>query len=309
MSYGRIAFFALALVWIFSAVVRAKISYRAWKYIHYLVYAALPLSLLHVPITGSSYMHLLAAKLYYLILLWLFLIFCILRLRNFLNLDGYKYQVISHINPNLDTYILRMKPLDSNYAINSVPGQYIFLKFGIWSEEHPFSVVDNNTKLTLMFRAFGKFSQKMTNLKPGDIVHLSKAYGHFTNEIETKDLKNIVYIAGGIGVTPFVQRIFNAKNVSEVKLFYCNRMPQTAGLLKQLRGVLGTNLVEIYSDKNSNHELRVKIDKKVLQKNLTDPTTHNYFICGPKDMMNDVKNQLLLAGVCDKQIFTENFYF
>ncbi len=305
VTYGRLAFFCLFAVWVFSALARSKITYRNWKYLHYLVYLALPLSLLHVPSTGTSYSQLLLAKIYYLIILWSYLIFCILRLRSVFNFDNYKYSVISHFKPSHNTYILRMKPED--VAIDSKPGQYIFLKMGLWSEEHPFSVVDNRDELILMYRAFGRFSHKMTKLNVGDQVYLSKAYGRFTQEIEQQGLENTVFIAGGIGITPFIQRIFYARDKSKIKLFYCNRHPETAGLLKELRTHLNQNLIEIYSD--NSRQTKAKFNAHFIEAHLPMAKQSNYFICGPKNMMKNLKQELVEFGVPAKQIFSENFDF
>jgi DMSO/TMAO reductase YedYZ heme-binding membrane subunit len=41
ISYGRIAFFLLLVVWITSVFFRKKLGFRMWKYIHYLAYLIL----------------------------------------------------------------------------------------------------------------------------------------------------------------------------------------------------------------------------------------------------------------------------
>ena len=43
---GRFALLAILLIWLSSAIVRGAISYRPWKYLHYLAYPVLFLSLL-----------------------------------------------------------------------------------------------------------------------------------------------------------------------------------------------------------------------------------------------------------------------
>lgn len=55
VTYGRLAFYLLIIIWISSALLRGKIKFRPWKYIHYLSYPILILSILHIPSIGKSF--------------------------------------------------------------------------------------------------------------------------------------------------------------------------------------------------------------------------------------------------------------
>ena len=93
MLLGQIALWLLIIVYVTSALVREKLSFRAWKYLHWLAYISVPFALLHVPDLGSQEATSVVVKAYLALLALTFIAFSLLRLRSFLNLDRTTYRV------------------------------------------------------------------------------------------------------------------------------------------------------------------------------------------------------------------------
>jgi predicted ferric reductase len=63
---GQIPFWLLLIVWLTSAIVRDRIAFRPWRYIHWLAYICVTFALLHVPDLGSQESTVTAVKAIYL---------------------------------------------------------------------------------------------------------------------------------------------------------------------------------------------------------------------------------------------------
>lgn len=94
-----------------------------------------------------------------------------------------------------------------------LPGQFIHLSLddydpsGFWPESRVFSVansVNDNLTLNLVIAKQGGYTKRIINeLKVGSVVSCKGPYGDFVIRPEVGELKTIVLIAGGTGITPF----------------------------------------------------------------------------------------------------------
>ncbi|MCA9346459.1 ferric reductase-like transmembrane domain-containing protein [Candidatus Saccharibacteria bacterium] len=312
ITFGRIAFILLLVIWVASALVRGRIKYRPWKYIHYLAYVILPLSLLHTKELGTSLSNNWASSYFYSFIL-LFCVFSILRLRHVFGFGKLQYKIVSNTRLTPNIYLLTLQ--GSGYNLNVWKGQYVYLQRGIFSEEHPFSVVMSNIskdQIIIAYKVFGKFTEKLANVKPGNYLLLDGPYGVFTEEIDFDPEKPVVFIAGGIGITPFVGHIYNrkTKGLSTI-LFYASQKRQNAALSTELKQVLGDNYIEVLSGVNepaTQNSERGHLNYEILTKYLeNDVLGSSYYICGPSKMMKDIRKSLLNAGVNRNDIHLEEF--
>ena len=314
VTLGRIAFFILLFIWFASAIIRGKIAYRPWKYLHYLVYIVLPFALLHVPDNGSTFISSIAAKAYILTAATVFGFIFLLKLRDMLDLDKTRYKVVSHHEIVRNTYLLNLRAVGS--PLKAKAGQYVYVKLGLISENHPFSIVFSNEKtgeLILTYRHFGRFTELMAeSLAAGDEVRISGPFGSFTSQLDDEnDTRPVVFVAGGIGITPFMQRLLQAPADSDQWLFYSNPTPETATYLGDLRKRVGQNkVVALYRDKQSDQLGQTGyVTADALSRYLTYPQRYRYFLCGPRGMMATARKSLLQLGVPSTAIHDEEFSF
>lgn len=313
VTFGRIAFYALLLIWLTSAIVRGKIAYRPWKYIHYVAYIALPFSLLHIPTIGVSYQTQTGARFYFLSVIAIYVLFSLLRIRQLFALGKASFIVESHIQVTSDIMMLQLTA-NSGRRLDAKRGQYIFLQTNLLGEEHPFSVLqydDKTGNIAIAYKTFGSFTRKLSNLQSGAQVFLDGPYGTFTEQFQEAPNHPAVFIAGGIGITPFVDHILHNSS-AEQWLFYANRTKDSSAFSDVLQKKLTSRYVSILSGDTTlatTNDERGYINTEIFQKYLTRPTRYNYYVCGPQPMMDNAKQSLLDAGIPARQIFVEEFSF
>jgi predicted ferric reductase len=310
VTLGRIAFYILLIIWLSSFILRSRIAYRPWKYIHYLTYLLLPFAILHVPDVGSTYIQHISAKLFVYATALLTVVTLLYRLYSWLNLDRIKFSVGNNqmIAPNI--YQLTLLPVTG--SLFPKLGQYIFLKLGYISEDHPFSAVQvqKDGTLTVIYKVYRSFTKELMKLEAGDTVWVNGPYGSFTSELEMNETEPTVFIAGGIGITPFLAHLLRSTN-REQWLFYTNTSLEAAIYLPDLRRRLGTRVIGLFQHLDDGAEFgeRAFVEPATFSRHLTKPTRYRYFVCGPPDMVNRTKQSLVSLGVAQSAIYEEAFSF
>jgi predicted ferric reductase len=310
VTFGRVALYVLLIVWITSAIARSKIAYRPWKYIHYIAYLALPLALLHVPSTGSSFAVERPAQFYYLVAVGIFTLFSILRIRQLFEIGKSSYIITSQVNATADVMLLRLSP-NGGRVIGGNKGQFVYLQMRLLGEEHPFSVLQYNDQtgdMTVAYKTFGPFTKKLAAQAVGSRVYVDGPYGTFTQQMIESHTMPTVFIAGGIGITPFVDHIMS-DNAAETWLFYANQSTDTTAFGKALSAKLGERYVPILSNEDIPRVEHGYMRSDILSKYLSRPTDYQYFICGPPKMMDITKQSLIGLGVGADNIHSEEFSF
>lgn len=309
VTLGRISFMIIAMIWIASVLLREKLGFRPWKYLHYFAYISLPFALLHVPNIGSQYIAWPLVRSYYFAIVGVFAVFSLIRVSSLLNLDRKPYVITSHQQLTPDDFVMTLKPI-STYLEPKL-GQYVYVKAGYISEDHPFSITYYNPEtreLTLAYRVYGDFTKFLAKLQNGAEVQLGGPYGAFMRNLPSNDTKPVVYIAGGIGITPFVQRILDENNTREQWLFAANRTHASAVLVSDMQQQLSKRCVPIYSRETPlDGEEQGHVSAELLGKYLTTPANYTYYICGPKDFTAEAQRILAAMNVPNAQVHSEKF--
>jgi len=308
---GQIAFWILLIIWIFSALVRDRIKWRTWKYLHYFAYICVPFVLLHIPDLGSQQRAHALVNAYFWMLIATFVIISIIRLTSLFNLDRARYRVARHIKLTPIDYMLRLEAVGQRH-IAPRSGQYVYIKLGFMSEDHPFSVTQyeaSSGTITVTYRLAGMYTQELSKLPTGSEVLLGGPYGNFMHELDGVPTP-IVYLAGGIGVTPFVGPIMNKARTHEQWLFTANRSRDLAVLSKPLKDALGKRAIAVYSREDgamNPGEEAGYISADLLRKYLGDLSRYQFYLCGPTSMMEAMQEMLASAGVTPERVRSEEF--
>ena len=311
VTLGRVAFYIIIAVWLTSKVLRNQIGYRAWKYIHYLAYIALPFALLHVPDLGTQYANSALVRAYFTACVAVFGLFLVFRLIGWLNLDRKRFTIISHTQITDQDYMFVLRPTGQR-RITPKLGQYVYIKKGIISEDHPFSSTYFDTEtgeLTVTYRVFGSYTRFLTKLQPGQTVSLMGPFGTFTSQLPSSSPQPVVYIAGGIGIAPFAQRIIDESAIRPQLLFAANRTHASAILVPTLREMIGARLVAIYSREapyDASEEYG-HISEEIFKKHIASPNDYHYYICGPQAFVKECRRILESMSIPKDQVFEENF--
>ncbi|HEU0219271.1 MAG TPA: hypothetical protein VFQ98_00530 [Gallionella sp.] len=195
--------------------------------------------------------------------------------------------------------------------ITVMPGQFVMAAFfegpnyrGC-GEYHPYTVsgMAPDGALTLSIKALGDCTRNIQSLEPGVAVRVHGPYGTFlVNRIEAPEL----WVAGGIGITPFLALLRAGPVTRPTELIYVYRETADAPHLAELAG-------------HSASQALLRFHPLALQENLTplfelletlpDLAARHVYLCGPPPLVDAITRKLGLQGVSQRQIHFENFDF
>lgn len=310
-SVGVLAFTLLVVVWIASAILKSKIRFRPWKRLHFLVYIALPLVIIHGLNIGMTLGTNQMLKNYWFFLSVILTIAIVYRLLLNIGIFKSKYEIVEMRKLTPDTTQIVMKPVSKR--LDPLPGQFIYIQNDHFGETHPFTVShfeDESGLLSITPKSVGMFTTDMQKLEVGKIVYLDGPFGVFTQEAYTTE-KPIVIIAGGIGITPFMRLIhkLSPEWQRDVTLFWGNKTEQDISFGQDLETARagGLKIVNVLSNQENYNGEKGYITAELLQKYLGDLTRYEYFVCGPPVMMEKLLPMVEAAGVPKNQIHAEKF--
>jgi len=191
-------------------------------------------------------------------------------------------------------------------------GQFAFVEVngaGL-NEPHPFTIssAPGEDKLRFTMKVLGDWTRKVREeIKPGMDVDVRGPYGRFD---PSKSGDKQVWIAGGIGITPFLSnaRSFDAGDTREIYLVYGVREKAEALYLDELEAIFAEqpNMKLILLESNEGDFCRVEKIKEKLGVRMAD---FDYFLCGPRVMTSTIIKDLKAEGVSAGKVHTEAFEF
>ncbi len=200
-------------------------------------------------------------------------------------------------------------------ALSFHPGQFVFVRFlgaqktGISQEWHPFSISSgpDDTNLQLSVKALGDYTSKLGALPVGTKAQVEGAYGRFSFVHYRNPLQ--VWVAGGIGVTPFLSMARRLPQIDyRIDLYYSVKTASElidADVLEQIASQTGGRfrVIQFVSDQQNGAFL----DANFIEKTTGPLSKFEVYVCGPPPMMAAMRRQFRGKGVPNARIHTEEF--
>jgi predicted ferric reductase len=312
--FGRLGYYGLLVIIFITLFIRLK--YERLKFLHSFMGVFLFLGGLHVFLIPSDVVSNLYLRSYILTVVGLALLSWVWRtvLRHWL-LNRMKADVIA-VNKLGDSVTeVVMKPRSGK--VHFIPGQFIWVKFrqdGFLYEDHPFSLTASSEEDTLRIsaKALGDFTKILPELKAGAVAEIQGPFGGFNFMRRSQNNKQ-VWIAGGIGITPFMSMARSLRDRGErepelkkydISLFYSVKTDAEL--------IYGKELQEI-AQKNPHFKFYPWIAErdgfitaeKISQKTSIKDT--DVFICGPKPLLSALSTQFVAIGIPKSDIHYELF--
>jgi len=221
-----------------------------------------------------------------------------------------------------DTYDF-IFPHNRNLAF--VPGQYMEWTLGhdradARGNRRYFTLASAPTEKTL--RLGVKFSQKSSSFKkamlamnPGDEIVAGQVAGDFVLPKDPK--QKCVLIAGGVGVTPFrsmIKYLLDTHQSRPITLFYANKTPDDIlykDVFDRARQELGIQIIYTVTEANklpsSWNGTVGRITPQLIKTKVPDFRSCNFYISGPRGMVDSFKELLERMNVPGAQIKTDFF--
>ena len=160
------------------------------------------------------------------------------------------------------------------------------------------------------------FKRSLKKMPLGTVVKMDSAMGSFT--LHKNSAKPAVFLAGGIGVTPFssiVRQADHDRAPHKLYLFYSNRRPEDAPFVEVLQNLEKTNpqfrfiatMTEMRRSKKTWNGETGRIDQEMLSKYLNELRGPIYYVAGPPASVSGMRKMLVASGVDEDDIRSDEF--
>lgn len=218
----------------------------------------------------------------------------------------YKVSAIRRLNGNTTEVTLSPK----GQKLSHQPGQFLFVRFPgdtVLDESHPFTIssAPSEDSLRLSIKASGDFTRYLhANLSEGAEALVEGAYGLF--QYQNGGPKQI-WIAGGIGITPFLSFIRHGNIEREVDFYYTIRAREEALFLDEIANAPKRN-------PGFRAYLRFSIEQgsltvEEIAQNAGNLRERDIYLCGPWGMTQAFVEKFKALGVPAENIHYEEFNF
>jgi ferredoxin-NADP reductase len=222
-----------------------------------------------------------------------------------------KVELIKRIKETEDSFSFIFKPEED---LHWQAGQFIFFQI---PHENPdsrgikrhFTIASAPYEKIIMltakfdFKKGSSFKKALFNLKPGDRI---EAFG-IRGNLVIKDINSkFVFIAGGIGITPYRAILLDLvhKNASpDITMLYGNK--DNDFIFKDMLDRLDSELDWLEINYIIEPQL---IDSDVIKRNVSDVYNSIYYISGPHKMVRIIES-ILLEMKIDKENMLVDYFF
>lgn len=223
---------------------------------------------------------------------------------------SYKVEEVNHPSNFTTEVVLRAvgKPIEKHRA-----GQFLFVRFpntDTLDESHPFTIssAPHEDVLRVTIKGSGDFTRALfTDLQPGMDAVVEGPYGMF--DYKSGGRKQI-WIAGGIGVTPFLSFIRDiGKTLDHTVAFYYT--------MRHRDEVLFYNEIESAGIKISHLKVNIRYSAsggsltvdEIVRNAGGDISGYHVYMCGPFPMVQAFQKKFLALGLPASHIHFEEFNF
>lgn len=196
-------------------------------------------------------------------------------------------------------------------------GQFVYLSpedpelANGYKEEHPYTLssAPGEPELRIAIKALGDASRAIQHIRPGSSVQVEGPYGDFFSG--PPDATPELWIAGGIGITPFLARARQLAarqqdaDKADVVLIFCVQDAARAIFLGELdelsSQVPGLRLELHYFAQHG------PLDAEFVRQRCPDADIRRLHTCGPEPLLHQVRHVAHVLGIPRSSIVSEEF--
>ncbi|MEV6316913.1 ferredoxin reductase family protein [Streptomyces sp. NPDC051776] len=298
-----------------AGLVRRRMRYETWYYLHLMTYAAVFLAFWHQLSTGAEFVADPGARAaWYAIyggattlVIWYRVLTPVrLNLRHRLRVEATIEEA-----PGVVSVVMSGRRLD---RLGAQAGQFFrwrFLAKGLRWTANPYSLsaAPHENRMRITVKAAGDHSAALAGLVPGTRVWAEGPYGALTAARRQRGRgTKVLLIAGGAGITP-LRALFETipARPGDLTLLYRARRHEDLALWGELREIADARGARLLYAVNGPDGARPEISAENLRKVLPDIDRHDAYLCGPPGLAEESYEALREAGVPANRIHHESF--
>ncbi len=214
---------------------------------------------------------------------------------------------------------------NSEKKLNFEPGQYMEWTLGHESQDSRgirryFTIASSPTEKEIrigvkFYEKPSSYKKVLEDLRPSESIVASQLAGDFT--LPNDKHKKLIFLAGGIGVTPFrsmIQYLIDTKEKRDIIIFYSNKnfsdiaYKETFDRAKKELGIKTIYVVNDASNAPANFKLKKgMLTHEMIEKMAPDYKDRMFYISGPKSMIDSFDKTLKESGIPKNHIKTDFF--
>jgi predicted ferric reductase len=220
-------------------------------------------------------------------------------------------------------WTVELAPPAGESAFPYAPGQFHYVTFrrgrGLPVEEHHWTISSTPTRpgVGSTIKEVGDFTSTIGQTRVGDRADVDGAYGRFSYRVHP-DEDDLVFVSGGIGVTPFLAMLRHMHDTGarkSVLLLWGNRAEQDLFAREELDEIAASGRPQLrvvhFLTHASEHWRgeRGRIGEEVLARYLAPPArgTRGAYVCCPPPMAREIIRALGKLGVPAAHVHHEGF--
>lgn len=241
-------------------------------------------------------------------------------LNKFIRPNRKLYVLEARTPQNHNVHKLEFVPKDGR-RMDYFPGQFAFIKFtqsALPKETHPFTISSSpftlEDRIFLLVKESGDWTAKLSELMSGDMATVEGPYGDFFTEEMLQAGTPLVFLAGGIGITPILSLLQSDVLEPDRPVFLIWSVSKQEDLffmdfLESLNELPHFSLRITLTQETTLDYDTGRISREYLEELGVDEHYSNgeFYLCGPPLMMESIRKLLLQEGVDRQRIHEENF--
>jgi predicted ferric reductase len=291
-----------------AVIVRRRLRYETWYFVHLYSYLAIALAFSHQIATGKDFVGNPTARVYWTALYVVTLGALVLFRLGLPLLRAARHRLrVSRVveeAPGVVSIEITGRDLD---GLRAQPGQFFLWRFltrGRWWQSHPFSLSapPEAERLRITVKSCGDFTSTLSDLAPGTRVLAEGPHGAFTADARRRP--RVALIAGGAGITPIraLLETLPARR-GDVALVYRAASAEDVVFRTELERLAHERGADLHFVLGPGCDLSAS----ALARLIPDVAERDAFVCGPPGMVDATRASLLAAGLPARHIFSERF--
>jgi predicted ferric reductase len=218
----------------------------------------------------------------------------------------YKVAAISHGKAAVH---LELEPVRNGFPFEAGQFAFISLKESGWHEPHPFTIASAHSDtghIHFVIRELGDYTKKLNKqVKVGMLADIYAPYGNFKRIPEAK---REIWIGAGVGISPFISWLQDKTigHFERATLVYCFNPLRAFPSVERMQEITDQSEVQLVANPSGSDAMAETIRRAASD---VDPKQVQISFCGPKGLLQKVRELMKENGIPAKNIHYEFFDF